>query len=105
MVGEAEWQWVTESVAGDWDHVVLATSLPLLLPHGIHELEAWNEAVCGGAWGQTPRARAANGVRRAVDLEHWAAFAPSFGKFEQLMADLATGTHGRAPASITVDLR
>ena len=29
----------------------LATSLPLLLPNGIHALEAWNEAVCGGAWG------------------------------------------------------
>ena len=28
MVGEAEWQWITESVAGDWDHVVLASSLP-----------------------------------------------------------------------------
>ena len=27
MVSEAEWQWVTESVSGDWDHVVLATSL------------------------------------------------------------------------------
>src|SRR2546423_990738 len=54
MVDEAEWQWVTESVAGDWNHVVLASSLPLLLPYGIHGLEAWNEAVCGGAWG--PRA-------------------------------------------------
>ena len=49
MVGDAEWQWVTESVAGDWNHVVLAASLPLLLPYGIHGLEAWNEAVCGGA--------------------------------------------------------
>ena len=101
MVGEAEWQWVTESVSGDWDHVVLATSLPLLLPHGIHELEAWNEAVCGGAWGQR-LARAGERLRRAVDLEHWAAFARSFGKFERLMADLATGTHDRPPASITV---
>src|SRR5581483_391328 len=23
MVGEKEWQWITEAVAGDWDHVVL----------------------------------------------------------------------------------
>jgi hypothetical protein len=85
MVGEAEWQWVTESVAGDWDHVVLATSLPLLLPPGIHDLEAWNEAVCGGAWGQRP-ARAGERLRRAGDLEHWAAFGRSFGKFERLLA-------------------
>ena len=52
MVSEADWRWVTESVSGDWEHVVLATSLPLLLPPGIHALEAWNEAVCDGAWGK-----------------------------------------------------
>src|SRR3984893_15777455 len=91
MVGEAEWQWVTESVSGDWDHVVLATSLPLLLPHGIHALEAWNEAVCDGAWGKR-FARTGERLRRAVDLEHWAAFGKSFGPFERLLAGLATGT-------------
>jgi hypothetical protein len=56
VVGEAEWQWVTESVSGDWNHVVLATSLPLLLPQGIHDLEAWNEAVCSGACARHARA-------------------------------------------------
>ena len=51
MVSDTEWEWVTESVAGDWDHVVLASSLPVLLSRGIHDLEAWNEAVAAGAWG------------------------------------------------------
>jgi hypothetical protein len=101
MVGEAEWQWITESVAGDWDHVVLATSLPLLLPRGIHALEAWNEAVCGGAWGARA-ARAGERLRRAVDLEHWAAFGTSFGQFERLLTGLATGARGRPPATVTV---
>jgi hypothetical protein len=101
MVNEAEWQWVTESVAGDWDHVVLATSLPLLLPRGIHALEAWSEAVCAGAWGQRFR-RTGERVRRAVDLEHWAAFGKSFAAFERLLTGLATGAHGQPPASITV---
>jgi len=101
MTGEAEWQWVAESVAGDWNHVVLATSLPLLLPYGIHGLEAWNEAVCGGAWGQR-LARAGERIRRELDLEHWAAFGTSFGQFEELLTGLATGTHGRPPASVTV---
>jgi PhoD-like phosphatase len=101
MVGEAEWQWVTESVAGDWNHVVLATSLPLLLPYGIHGLEAWNEAVCGGAWGQR-LARAGERIRQELDLEHWAAFGASFGQFEELLTGLATGAHGRPPASVTV---
>jgi hypothetical protein len=101
MVNEAEWQWVTESVSGDWDHVVLATSLPLLLPRGIHALEAWNEAVCGGAWGKR-FARTGERVRCAADLEHWAAFGKSFAEFERLLTGLATGAHGQPPASITV---
>jgi hypothetical protein len=101
MVDAAEWTWVTESVRGDWDHVVLATSLPVLLAGGIHALEAWNEAVCGGAWGKR-FARTGERVRRAADLEHWAAFGQSFTQFEQLLTALATGAYGRAPASVTV---
>jgi hypothetical protein len=101
MVGEAEWQWVTESVSGDWDHVVLATSLPVFLPRGIHALETWNEAVCAGAWGKRI-ARTGERVRRAVDLEHWAAFGKSFARFERLLTELATGTRGRPPGSVTV---
>ena len=80
---------------------MLATSLPLLLPHGIHDLEAWNEAVCGGAWGQR-LAHAGERLRRAADLEHWAAFGQSFRQFERLLTGLATGAHGRPPSSVTV---
>jgi hypothetical protein len=101
MVDEAEWEWVTESVSGDRDHLVLATSLPLLLPHGIHDLEAWNEAVCAGAWGRRA-ARAGERLRQAVDLEHWAAFGKSFADFERLLTGIATGAYGKAPASVTV---
>ncbi|MGI8452215.1 MAG: alkaline phosphatase D family protein [Streptosporangiaceae bacterium] len=105
MVNEAEWQWVNESVSGDWDHVVLATSVPLLLSSGLHALEAWNEAVCGGAWGKYA-ARAGERMRQAADLEHWAAFGKSFAKFGRLLTRLATGgaagAPGEPPASITV---
>jgi len=101
MVSDTEWEWVTESVAGDWDHVVLASSLPVLLARGIHDLEAWNEAVAAGAWGRRfiPVGEA---IRRAGDLEHWAAFGRSFTAFEQLITELATGTQGTAPASVTL---
>jgi hypothetical protein len=101
MLSEREWRWVSESVAGDWDHVVLATSLPLLLPRGVHALEAWSEAVCAGAWGRR-FARTGERLRRAADLEHWAAFGTSFRDFERLLTGLATGAHGRPPASVTV---
>jgi hypothetical protein len=101
MVGDTEWQWITDSLNGDWDHVVLATSLPLLLPGGIHALEAWSEAVCGGAWGRLAAA-AGERLRRGADLEHWAAFGESFARFEDLLTSVATGRRGRAPASVTV---
>jgi hypothetical protein len=101
MVSEAEWRWITESASGDWDHLVLATSLPLLLPRGIHNLEAWNEAVCAGAWGKR-LARAGERVRQAADLEHWAAFGTSFTEFERLLTGLTEGAYGPPPASITV---
>jgi hypothetical protein len=101
MVDRAEWEWVTESVTGDWDHVVLATSLPLLLPRGIHGVEAWNEAVCGGAWGRR-FARTGERIRQALDLEHWAAFGQSFENFERLLAGLGGGSYGAPPASVTV---
>jgi hypothetical protein len=101
MVDAAEWEWVTGSSAGDVDHLVLATSLPLLLPHGIHFLEAWNEAVCAGAWGNRFRI-VGERLRQAVDLEHWAAFGTSFTAFENLLGDLAGGSAGPSPASITV---
>ncbi|MEP7023342.1 MAG: alkaline phosphatase D family protein [Actinomycetota bacterium] len=101
MVDDAEWQWVTESASGGWDHVVLATSVPLLLAGGLHGLEAWNEAVCDGAWGKR-FSRTGEQIRRAADLEHWAAFGASFADFERLLTGLATGAHGQPPASVTV---
>jgi hypothetical protein len=104
MVDEAEWDWVTRSSAGDLDHLVLVTSVPLLLPYGIHYLEAWNAAICAGAWGNRVRA-AGEWLRQVVDLEHWPAFGASFTAFENLLGDLAAGSAGRStppPASITV---
>ena len=66
-------------LTGDFDHLLIATSLPLMLAPGMHQLEAWNEAVCAGAWGGLA-ARAGEKIRQALDLEHWAAFrTPSTG--------------------------
>ena len=101
MVSDTEWQWVTESVAGDWDHVILATSLPVLLSRGIHDVEAWSEAVCAGAWGQRC-APIGERIRRAGDLEHWAAFGHSFTLFERLLTGLARGADGEPPATVTI---
>jgi phosphodiesterase/alkaline phosphatase D-like protein len=99
MVDEVEWAWLEEQIHGNVDHLLIATSLPFLLPPAIHNLEAWNEAVCAGAWGARA-ARAGERLRRAIDLEHWASFRSSFERLAGLIRGVASGQRGTPPASI-----
>ncbi len=101
MVDADEWRWIGEHATGGHDHLVIATSLPLLLGPALHHAEAWNEAVCDGAWGPLA-ARVGEKLRRAADLEHWSAFHTSFEAFCGLLGDVAAGRRGPAPATITV---
>ncbi len=89
MVDETEWAWLREQAAADVDHLVIGTSLPFMMPEGIHDLEGWNEAVCDGVWGQRT-ARVGEWIRQAVDLEHWAAFRTSFSDMAELVREVAT---------------
>lgn len=98
MLDEPEWAWLTGQLDGDHDHLLLATSLPFLLPPGVHHLEAFDEAVAGGVWGRVA-ARLGEGLRQAADLEHWAAFGTSFARMSGLLADV--GSREDAPATIT----
>src|ERR671917_291709 len=52
MVDAEEWAWIEEKTTGGFDHLLLGTSLPVLLGPGMHLLQAWNEAVCAGVWGE-----------------------------------------------------
>ena len=99
MVDEHEWSWIEEQATGGVDHLLLGTSLPYLLAPGMHHLEAWNEAVCDGAWG-TAAAGLGERLRRGLDLEHWAAFGRSFRRLSALVEDVGAGRRGPAPASI-----
>lgn len=99
MVDEKEWAWIERQAAGGVDHLLLGTSLPFLLAPGMHDLEAWNEAVCDGAWGSLA-ARAGERVRQGLDLEHWAAFGESFERLCGLFAEVGAGRRGEAPATI-----
>jgi len=101
MLDEHEWQWVEEHVRGDFDHLLVATSLPLLLGPGMHYTEAWSEAVAAGAWGRR-LARVGERARRTGDLEHWAAFQGSFARLAELLRQVAAGERGPAPASVVV---
>jgi hypothetical protein len=73
------------------------------MPRALHDVEAWNEAMADAA--DTRRGRFAEKLRRAADLEHWAAFRESFERLGRLLASVARGEHapdGRAPASVCV---
>jgi hypothetical protein len=101
MVDDDEFAWIEQQASGDFDHLLLATSLPFALAPAIHDLEAWNEAVTAGAWGRLA-ARAGEKIRQAVDLEHWAAFNDSFDRLAGLIEAVAAGHRGRPPGSVVV---
>ncbi|MGV9555211.1 alkaline phosphatase D family protein [Streptomyces sp. NPDC003401] len=102
MLDPGEAAWMREQALdapGSYDHLLVGTSLPWLLPHLVHDAEAWNAALCRGERG--PRwARFGEKVRRAADLEHWAAFPESFADLTALLAEVGTGP--QAPASVLV---
>ena len=101
MVDDEEWRWLEDQLRGDVDHLLVATSIPFLLPRAIHHLEGWNEALCDGAWGAVG-ARLGERLRRAIDLEHWAAFGSSFTRLAGTLREIAAGERGRAPASVVL---
>jgi hypothetical protein len=102
MVDAEEWAWIGDRSHEALDHLVIVSTLPVFMSLGVHYLEAWNEAVCAGAWGR-PAVRAGERLRRALDLEHWPAFQDSFAVMVDLLRDVATGSRsGSPPASITL---
>lgn len=82
-----------------YDHLLLGTSLPWLLPPAIHDAEAWNAALCRGVRGER-WARFGERMRRAADLEHWAAYPRSFEALSELLEEVANA-HG-APSTVCV---
>lgn len=97
MLGEGEFRWVEEQVAaeGRVDHLVLGTSLPWLLPPAIGDVQSVNEVAA-----ERPglRGRLAEAIRRAADLEHWAAFDTSFDRLTRMIRRAAAG----GPATVSV---
>jgi hypothetical protein len=100
MVDDEEWDWIADHANGDFNHLIFATTLPVLLPPALHYLEAWDEAVAEGAWGKGVLARAGEKLRQGLDLEHWAAFEDSFRRVIGLVCEVARGERGDPPGSI-----
>ncbi|RYU10703.1 alkaline phosphatase D family protein [Nocardioides iriomotensis] len=100
MLDPAEMAWLDEQMRGGFRHLLVGTSLPFLLPPGLHHLEAWNEAVAGGAWGARLQ-KFGEWARQTVDLEHWAAFQTSFHEVCEMALEVADGRRGPAPRTVT----
>lgn len=109
MLGEDEFSWAEDQMrsAPEFDHLVVATSLPWLLPPALQDVEGWNERVCADD-AHPVRARIGEQARRGADLEHWAAFAASFDRLAQALraaaggADGGSGADRRRPATVSV---
>jgi hypothetical protein len=99
MNDDHEWAWVEKHATGGYDHLLLVDTLPMLMSPAFHYAEAWNEAVCAGAWGAR-FAKVGEKLRRAVDMEHWAAFQFSFRRISELVRAVAAGERGEPPATI-----
>jgi PhoD-like phosphatase len=110
MLPPAEWNWFVDQATGEYDHLVVGSSLPWLMPPAIHHLEAWNERTADSPTRWV--AAGAEKLRRTFDLEHWAAFGRSFDALGELFRRIGEGRPdgGRvgaggayaAPASISV---
>jgi hypothetical protein len=102
MLDPGEAAWLREQALDDrggYDHLLIGTSLPWLLPQLMHDAEGWDAALCRGEKG--PRwARLGERLRRAADLEHWAAFPESFAALAELIAEAGSGPE--APATVCV---
>ncbi|MEU9752257.1 alkaline phosphatase D family protein [Streptomyces althioticus] len=102
MLDRDEADWLRAQVSddrGSYDHLLVGTSLPWLLPHLIHDIEVWSSVLCRGDKG--PRwARIGEKLRRAADLEHWSAFPDSFAELAEVLADAGSGPD--APATVCV---
>jgi len=102
MVSDAEFGWIEGQIEdGIYDHLVIGSSLPWLLPRALHDVESWDEALASGARGRA-LGRFGEWLRRAVDLEHWAAFRKSFDLLADLFARVGRGEAGGGPAPATI---
>ena len=101
MLSDDEWELVEGYLRGGVEHLIVASSLPLVLARSLHDLERWDDALAGGAWG--PRwARVGERIRQGADLEHWAAFPESFTRLTRRLGEIAAARRGDAPSTVLV---
>jgi len=100
MISDREFEWLETNATERLDeinHLLLASSLPWLLPPVIGDMQSVNERYADRpGW----RGRLGEKLRRAGDFEHWPAFMKSFLRLTELIARVAD--HDSGPATVSV---
>ena len=101
MLGDREFKWLENQVnegLDQLDHLILASSLPWLLPPAIGDLQTVNEFAA-----DRPglRGRLAEKIRQTVDFEHWPAFLTSFLRLSNMIIEVANSS-SPGPATVSV---
>ena len=95
MLDDDAFAWLRRQCRQPTDHLIIATSVPIFVYGGLHDLQLWNERVCAGAWGGLA-ARLGERIRRFLDLEDWAAFETSYHEvvevFREVVSDPSRAT-------------
>ena len=99
MLDQKELAWLDERMRGDVEHLIIGTSLPVLLAPALHHAEAMGEALAEGAFGRVG-GRFGEWLRKTADFEHWAAFQEGFVDLARMTLEVASGDRGRAPQSV-----
>ncbi|GGP41124.1 alkaline phosphatase D family protein [Saccharothrix coeruleofusca] len=98
MVSHDEFAWIERNATeGDFDHLLIGSSLPWLMPHGLSHFQSLNE---NAAAKPGLRGKLAETVRQVADLEHWPAFRASFERLARMI--LRIGSRPDAPSTICV---
>ena len=101
MLDDDEMAWLDEQMRGDVDHLLIGTSLPFLLPEGLHHLEAFSEALAGGAWGRRRREGRGSASARASTSSTGAPSRRASAEVAGMVMEVATGARGAAPRTVT----
>ena len=92
MLSVRDWEFLDQALSQN-PNVLLVSSVPWLLPAGVHSLERLVSQTVAGRWGRRGR-KIAERLRREIDLEHWPAFGASV---EMLTARLRNHVRSRTP--------
>ncbi|MFI6100441.1 alkaline phosphatase D family protein [Lentzea sp. NPDC051213] len=95
MVSDEEFAWLERNADGDYDHLLIGSSLPWLMPHALSHFQSLNEI---GARKPGWQGNAAEKIRQALDLEHWPAFRESFDRLTRMIEKAAN--NGAATVSV-----